>query len=416
MDPAPSPSPRRRPRTRSAFGRLLLVFASAALALRCQASPAAPAAPADAAQDFAYQGEYAGALGAGGARLGAQIVARGQGRFTAVFLSGGLPGAGWDQAGRSEIAGSLQADGVHFPAPAAGGYAAVLSADGATLAGTTPQGEAFALPKARRESPTLGAAPPAGALVLFDGRDLDAFVKGSAVLDSGLLLPQGSASSGAVTTRAFGSFTLHLEFREPFMPDYAGQARGNSGVYLQGRYELQILDSFGLDILRDGPGGATQECGAFYQLVAPRLNMSLPPLAWQTYDVGFAKAVFDSAGKTLLAPAKVTVRLNGVLIHENQELKSSTLLGDPVSAADGPIRFQAHGDPVVYRNIWIVEGDPSPIRPAPRTGSRAPGAAFPAGDQARSDAQGRALPGRPASGTYYGAAADGRGAISVMAK
>jgi hypothetical protein len=413
MDPAPSPPPRRAP-ARSAFGRLLLVLGAAALALRCQASPAAPSDAAGAAQeDFAYQGEYAGAVGTGGARLGAQIVARGQGRFTAVFLSGGLPGAGWD-AGRSEVAGSLAADGVHFPAPAAGGYAAVLSADGATLAGTTPQGEPFALAKTLRQSPTLGAAPPAGALVLFDGKNLDAFVKGSAVLDSGLLLPQGSAASGAVTARAFGSFALHLEFREPFMPDNTGQARGNSGVYLQGRYELQILDSFGLDILRDGPGGATQECGAFYQLVAPRLNMSLPPLSWQTYDVGFTKAVFDSAGKTLLAPAKVTVRLNGVLIHENQELKSNTLLGDPVAPADGPIRFQAHGDPVVYRNIWIVEGDPSPVRPAPRSGSRAPGAAFPAG--ARSDAQGRALPERPATGSYYGSAADGRGTISVKSK
>jgi hypothetical protein len=305
----------------------------------------------------------------------------------AVFLAGGLPGAGWDTTSRSEETGSLQGDSIRFQPAGSAGYAAALAIDGSALNGKTPQGEPFSLRKVARQSPTLGAAPPSGALVLFDGKDLSAFVKGSAVLDSGLLLPQGSAGSGAVTTRSFGSFTLHLEFLEPFMPDNTGQARGNSGVYLQGRYELQILDSFGLDIHRGPAGGETQECGAFYQLVGPRLNMSFPPLVWQTYDVEFTKAVFDSAGKAQLKPAMVTVRLNGVLIHENQELKSNTLLGDPVTSADGPIRFQAHGDPVKFRNIWIVEGAPSALGPVLRWRGALKRAAG-----ALSDAKGRKVP------------------------
>jgi hypothetical protein len=377
-----------------------ILMGLAAMTLRCQASTAAPA---DAASDFRVQGEYAGSIGTGGASLGVQVVANGQGQFTAAFLTGGLPGAGWDMAGRSEASGALQTDGVRFTAPAAGGFSALLSADGSGLHGKSPQGDSFFLPKVLRQSPSLGAAPPTGALVLFNGQNLDAFEKGSAVLDSGLLLPQGSASTGAVTTRSFGSFTLHLEFLEPFMPDNTGQARGNSGVYLQGRYELQILDSFGLDIHRGPAGAETQECGAFYQLVGPRLNMSLPPLSWQTYDVEFTKAGFDSAGKVMLDTARVTVRLNGVLIHENQALKSNTLLGDAVTPADGPIRFQAHGDPVKFRNIWIVENGGTAIRPGlPKKRSGKGGASgflFPG--QARIALNGRTAPAHPASGMYF---------------
>lgn len=391
-------------------GRLLQVLGLAVLVLRCQASPSASS---DSGSDFSLQGEYAGTMTTSGASLGVQVVAGGQGRFTAAFLAGGLPGAGWDGTGRSEEAGSSQSGGVGFPAPAAGGFSAAISADGSVLSGKSPQGDSFTLRKVMRQSPTLMAPAPANATILFDGGNLDAFVKGTAVLDSGLLLPQGSASSGAVTTRAFGDFTLHLEFREPFMPDNTGQARGNSGVYLQGRYELQILDSFGLDIHRGAAGEETQECGAFYQLVGPRLNMSFPPSSWQTYDVDFTKAVFDSAGKVQLKPAMVTVRLNGILIHENQELKNNTLLGDPVTSADGPIRFQAHGDPVKFRNIWIVANGGTPIRSqlmSPRTGlhirSLPPSSAFVA-------LNGKAVSASVGSGAYFPRDAAGTALIFI---
>jgi hypothetical protein len=378
----------------------ILLLALGLLAVRCQASPSAVA---DVTSDSKFQGEFAGQT-VSGAALGAQVVANGNGAFTAVFLPGGLPGAGWDTAaGRSQMTGSSQGDSILFPPAGTIGYIASISPDGSTLNGKTPQGSAFALPRVARQSPTLAAAPPANALVLFDGKDLSAFAAGSASLDSGLLLPQGSASSGAVTKKSFGDFTLHLEFLEPFMPDHTGQARGNSGVYLQGRYELQILDSFGLDIHRGNPGEETQECGAFYQLVGPRLNMSLPPLAWQTYDIEFAKARFDSAGKTQVQPARVTVRLNGVAIHENQDLKNNTLLGDPAGPGDGPLRFQAHGDPVKFRNIWIVENGGTPILPAlrkrPHTGARI-GIARSAGP-GLATLDGRKAAGFSSSGFYY---------------
>jgi hypothetical protein len=348
--------------------RALLLIGIAVLSVRCQASTSAAMATAD---DFKYQGEFIGKVETVSPILGVQVVANGAGQFTAAFLPGGLPGAGWDTTQRIEQSGSLQPDGIHFQATdSTKQYTATISTDGVTLSGKTPKGELFTLLKTDRKSPTLDSAPPSNAVVLFNGKDLSAFVSGSAALDSGLLLPQGSASSGAVTLAKFGSFTLHLEFLEPFMPDHTGQSRGNSGVYLQGRYELQILDSFGLNIYRGRPGEETQECGAFYQLVAPRLNMSLPPLAWQTYDVDFTKATFDASGKTLIAPALVTVRQNGVLIHDHQKLINNTLLGDSVTSADGPIRIQAHGDPVKYRNIWIIPGAGTDIRPIQK---RSPG-------------------------------------------
>ncbi len=324
---------------------------------------------------FDLQGEYVGSVGADNHRLGVQVVAK-QNIFTAAFLLGGLPGAGWDAVSRTEQTGTSLSTGIHFqPSDSTKEYSATLSADGATLNGRTPKGETFTLNKVVRESPTLGAAPASGsnAVVLFNGKGLSAFAQGTAVLDSGFLLPIGSASTGAITTKTFGSFTLHLEFREPFMPNDSGQQRGNSGVYLQGRYELQILDSFGLNIDRSGnPLGAMQECGAFYELVRPALNMSFPPLSWQTYDVEFTKAKFDTTGKTLLEPAVVTVSLNGVVIHDHQKLTSNTLLGDAVTAADGPLRFQAHGDSVHYRNIWVVENNGTAIRPNPRAQPRFP--------------------------------------------
>ena len=344
---------------------LVLIFL-AALAVRCESSPSSAA---DVESDFKYQGEYIGKVETVSPVLGAQVVAKGNGGFTAAFLLGGLPGMGWDTASRTEQAGTQQTDGVHFqPTDPAKGYTAAVSADGSTISGKTPKGEFFILNKVVRRSPTLDSLPPPGpnTVVLFNGTDLSAFVKGTAVMDNGFLLPIGSASSGAVSLKTFGSFTMHLEFQVPFMPTGSEHGRGNSGVYLQGRYELQILDSFGLNILRNGEGPATQECGAFFQLVRPRLNMSFPPMSWQTYDVEFTKAKFDAQGKNFLEPAVVTVRLNGEIIHNNQKLLRNTLLGDSVKTTDGPLRFQAHGDPVRYRNIWIVETSVTSINPAPR--------------------------------------------------
>jgi hypothetical protein len=161
-----------------------------------------------------------------------------------------------------------------------------------------------------RLSPTLGLAPPPGATVIFNGGPPQ-LLQGAKLTSDGLL------QAGVLTKFPVDAFRLHLEFRIPFMPTARGQARGNSGVYVQQRYEVQILDSFGLD-------GAENECGALYRQTRPELNMCLPPLAWQTYDIWFTPPYFATDGKTKLANARITVVHNGKTIHRNREITAKT--------------------------------------------------------------------------------------------
>jgi hypothetical protein len=221
---------------------------------------------------------------------------------------------------------------------------------------------------------------------------------GTATLTSEKLLrPQGvSESQGATTKLKFQSFTLHLEYRDPFMPDRTGQGRGNSGVYLQGRHELQILDSFGLTLMHGADTmAAKRECGAFFEQTPPALNMSFPPLSWQTYDVIFTAARYD--GQTRLEPAHCTVRHNGVTIHDDLPMAWPTLLGDPVGPGPGPLRFQSHGDPVDYRNVWLVENTGSAVKPAPRRRASL------SSPSARAGVDGRVIsPGHAARGYHIG--------------
>jgi hypothetical protein len=153
---------------------------------------------------------------------------------------------------------------------------------------------------------------------------------------------------GAITKRKFTDFRLHLEFRTPYMPAARGQGRGNSGVYIQQRYEVQILDSFGLV-------GEFNECGSLYRQTPPDLNMCLPPLAWQTYDIVFTAARFDPETKAKTAPARITVFHNGVAVHDDRAIASKTGAGQPEAPTPNPILFQNHSDPVRFRNVWFVE-------------------------------------------------------------
>jgi hypothetical protein len=178
-------------------------------------------------------------------------------------------------------------------------------------------------------------------VVLFDGKSADAF-------DGGRLTEDGLLKAGATSKQTFGDCTLHLEFRTPYMPEARGQARGNSGCYLQGRYEVQVLDSFGLE-------GKNNECGGIYTVRAPDVNICYPPLAWQTYDIDFTAARYDAAGKKT-KDALLTVRHNGEMVQKlvpvPQPTRAALLKEGP---EPGPLYLQDHGNPVVYRNVWIVE-------------------------------------------------------------
>lgn len=300
--------------------------------------------PKSAGPDFALQGEYLGAFVeyGHGRQVGLQVIAKGDGKFKAVEYAGGLPGTGWNRHRRFKLSGRMQDGYLTFRSPrhrfrVLPGYAEILTTDGQLLG---------RLDKVLRVSATLGKKPPKGAIVLFDGTDTKHFVGGKKMTKDRLLEVRRE-KGGAETVRPFKDFTLHLEFQLPFMPYASGQGRGNSGVYLQNRYEVQILDSFGLD-------GVKNECGALYRQRKPDLNMCLPPLLWQTYDITFRSPKFNAAGKKT-ANARITVRHNGVLVHDNVEITAKTGAGRPEGPKPQRTKLQYHGNPVRFRNIWLVE-------------------------------------------------------------
>ena len=315
--------------------------------------------------DFQIQGEYVGA-GPNGKKLGCQIIALGKGAFQAVLLPGGLPGAGWDGKHKTLLEGQLDGSQATFkpatgnrkylaqsPAefsatskfPPHGHLKATATVAGGKLTGKTEDGTTFELTKTERQSPTMGQKAPAGAVVLFDGSNTDEWQGGRLDKTTGLLHTDGKDIK---SKRKFNNYTVHLEFLLPFRPDARGQGRGNSGFYQVHHYELQILDSFGLE-------GKNNECGGFYTKAEPKVNMCLPPLVWQTYEVDFTNAVQDESGKKV-KNARATVRHNGVVIHDDLEITGPTggHRSDP-EGTPGPLLLQGHGNPLQFRNIWIVE-------------------------------------------------------------
>jgi hypothetical protein len=263
-------------------------------------------------------------------------VALGDGKFDVYLLTGGLPGAGWDGKGRTRVSARREGDKVTGQS----GKDALVVIQGGKLTGDLGSLD-LTLTRVVRKSPTLGLKPPEGAIVLFDG------TKESAANWSGGRLVEGNLlNMGVDSKKHFLDFKLHIEFRTPFMPSARGQGRGNSGVYLQGPYEVQVLDSFGLK-------GENNECGGLYSIRKPDVNMCFPPLSWQTYDIEFKGPRFDNAGKKV-ANAVITVLHNGVKVHDHVEIPRSTD-GGREHPGPGRIHLQNHGNPVYYRNIWVVE-------------------------------------------------------------
>lgn len=202
---------------------------------------------------------------------------------------------------------------------------------------------------------SIPSTPPANAVILFNGKDLNNWHQRNGqpatwkVEDGVMTVVKGDI----MTQETFLDFYLHLEFRTPDMPEATGQAKGNSGVYLQGRYEIQVLDSYGIKI----PGKG--DCGAIYNQFAPLVNACKPAMEWQTYDVIFRAARLDAAGK-VAEPVRLTVLQNGQVIHNNIQLPGVTGGAiDEKEGTPGPLLLQDHGNPVQYRNIWVV---PLPLK------------------------------------------------------
>jgi len=213
------------------------------------------------------------------------------------------------------------------------------------------EGGKFELKRVERHSPTEGQKSPAGAVVLLPyepGKPTNLNQwrnKNWQIVDDGSALVKGGNN---LTVKEFGDMKLHVEFRIPYLPEASDQGRGNSGVYSQNRYEVQILDSFGLP-------PKDNECGGIYEVAPPKGNACFPPGAWQTYDIAFRTHRFDADGK-VIAPATLTVYHNGVLIHDKQPVMNATRAAGASGAVKaGPLMLQDHGNPVRYRNIWLVE-------------------------------------------------------------
>jgi hypothetical protein len=320
--------------------------------------------PHQAGADFQIQGEYAGQVG-GELPIGVQVIAVGEHQFEGVLYPGGLPGDGWNERAVFHVKGTTEDGQTEFHGIhgerlkfASANFRGLIQ-DGvftgeANMFGNRLEDITFRLAKVHRQSPTLAAKPPGGAIILFDGTQVDEWRDGKLV--DGRLLDVGTTSK-----RDFGSILLHLEFRCPYMPTATGMKRGNSGVYIKREWEVQVVDSFGWhhENRKFERLSKFARCGGIHEMVAPRINMSFPPLAWQTYDIEFTMARFDAAG-TKTSPAMMTVRHNGVTIHDQYVLppvSPGVKQSESKERRRGPVYLQDHGNPVRYRNIWVVARD-----------------------------------------------------------
>ena len=200
-------------------------------------------------------------------------------------------------------------------------------------------------------APYTGSAPvPSDAEVLFDGTGLEHFGNTEWTLQDGVVI---AGKGGLSTKNAYGDMHLHVEWRAPNPPRGGPMSMGNSGIFIMGKYELQIFDSYTCEIYADGSAAAV------YGQTPPMFNVCRKPGEWQTYDIYFTAPVFD--GEDLVKPAYITVIHNGVFVHVNTEIKGPTRhkKAHPyqVHAARLPFYFQGHGNPVEFRKIWVRDLD-----------------------------------------------------------
>lgn len=250
-----------------------------------------------------------------------------EGKFYLSLYEGGLPGDGWN-------GGPVDHEWIEAAAmkPRLSGWK-----------------------KVNRSANVTGKKPPAGAIVLFDGSNTDLWNNGR--------IQNGCLKAGTRTKQKFIDFQLYFEFLTPLKPEppISHPHRGNSGVFALGAYEVQIADTFGLDPEPSAWKEATllkpvdTWCGGVYGIHAASMNMCLPPLSWQSMEIEFKAARFENGKK--VSPAVVSVIHNGVKIHDKVSLPAGTgggPSGPRPEVAEGPISIQNHGNPNVFRNIWIV--------------------------------------------------------------
>lgn len=236
-------------------------------------------------------------------------------------------------------------------------HALFAVAAGGLGAQTDPRATEVWEPVPKIITPGIGTAAPSDAIVLFNGTDLSQWVRapeGTAPrwkVEDGAFMPV-RGSGGLRTKQSFGDCQLHIEWRTPAVVSGEGQGRGNSGVFLMERYEVQVLDSY------DNRTYSNGQAASLYKQAIPLVNASRKPGEWQSFDIVFRAPRRDAAGN-VTTPAFVTVFHNGVLVQDHVALKGNTVYtGQPFYEQHGdkePLMLQDHGNPVAFRNVWIRE-------------------------------------------------------------
>lgn len=234
-------------------------------------------------------------------------------------------------------------------------FASLFMVEGFSQEITDPKQTEVWLPEPKVVTPGMNGSAPSDAIVLFDGKNFANWTSENGkepkwtIADGAMTVTPGTG--GITTKQNFGDIQVHIEWRTPAKIEHGGQDRGNSGIFFQGRYELQVLDSYNNRTYANG------QAGSIYKQHAPLVNATKGPGEWQTYDVVFIAPKFKEDG-SLLSPGRITAFLNGVLIQHTSEILGTTVyIGKPKNIAHGkgPIMLQDHSCTVSYRNIWVRE-------------------------------------------------------------